>query len=241
MTVTFEDLWAEFSPVVEGIATESGRKYHQWGADREDFAQELTLWVLDNTDWLASKREEIDDDRQFTKFLARCLRNEIHDYQVDIKAQAGGQDRTTAYWYSVAEVKYLLDQIFDEDAWLNPPQIEGGGGRGGDPALGNNWLATLADVSRAFTKLSSEDQSLLRDFHEYGARNKAMASINGVTEATMSYRHGQACKRLLEELGGPKPKHMRPDDPHDPWRGRHAVTNASARAMQAHYWSGEDE
>jgi hypothetical protein len=30
---------------------------------------------------------------------------------------------------------------------------------------------------------------------------------------------------------------MRPDDKYDPWRGRHAVSNAQARAIQTNYWS----
>lgn len=52
----------------------------------------------------------------------------------------------------------------------------------------------------------------------------------------MSYRHSQALKRLISHLGGEKPRHMRADVPHDPFRGRHAVSNAAARAMTSHQY-----
>lgn len=238
--ITFEDIQAQYQPVIDSVAFQWGGKAHHWGAEAGDFRQEFYMYLLDNEEYLSTKYEEIDNPDQFGRWLGKVLQGEAADYFLDIRAQGGGQDRSTAYWYSVAEVKYLLDKVFDEDAWLNPPQIEGASGGHGDPAVGGNWVATLADVSRAFSKLSIEDQTLLRDFHEHGVRNKDMAEVYEITEATMSYRHGQACKRLLDELGGPKPRHMRPDDKYDPWRGRKAVSNASARAIQGHYYDGED-
>jgi hypothetical protein len=217
----------EYAPLVEAISAEGGRKFNRYGAEQQDFAQELFLWVYQNEEWLHAKREEIGDDEQFTRFLAKCLRGEILDYGLDIRAQAGGQDRASAYWYTRGEVAVLLDSVFDREAWLNPPQSDGKSVS--DPALGNNWLATLADVARGFDLLDTEDQMLLRRFHEDGERNIDMAMESEVSEATMSYRHNRALNRLLDKLGGEKPRHMRPDDRYDPWRGRRAITNSTAR------------
>jgi len=238
-THTFEALWVEYEPIVHTVAYEYGNKGHRFGADTEDFRQEFIAWMLDNEDWLAGKREEIEDPEEFGKFLARCLRNEGADYMVDIRDQAGGQPRRGAYWYTTNELKFLLPNMFDPEKWHEPPQSDGGGRGRGIPSEGGNWIATLADVASAFEKLNADDQDLLRKFHEYGYRNKDMAEADGITEASMSYRHSAVLKRLLKHLGGPKPRHMRPDDKYDPWRGRHAVSNSQARAMTASYYDGE--
>lgn len=230
MTATFEALWGQFHPVVEGVAAEYARSYRRWGADAEDFRQEFVLWMLDHEAELAESLRELGPE-QFEKYLARCLRNEGNDYGVDIRDQAGGQPRHDAYFYSTGELKTLLPSVFDPEAWLNPPQYGGENRSSRAPAEGNNWVATLSDVSRAFSQLDLEDQALLRDYHQHGIKNKELAQAFKVTEATMSYRHTQALKRLLKHLGGPRPSHMRPDTPHDPWRGRHAVSNSQARAM----------
>lgn len=230
--------FSEFEPVVAGIAQEYGRKYHRYGADAEDFRQELWLWLHANTDKLLAKRDEWDDDDRFTKYLARCARNECHDYGIDIRAQAGGQDRASAYWYNRGEVEALLPLMFNESAWHEPPQSEGRSSKA--PSEGGNWLATLADVAQAFTRLPIEDQVYLRERYECGLRNKEQAEMHEVSEATMSYRVGRGLKRLWAVLGGPRPNPMREHDKYDPWRGRHAVSVAQARAIQSGYYDGEN-
>lgn len=232
----FESLWADFGSVVEQVAADGGRQYRAYGADRGDFQQELSVWMLENEDFLASKREEMDDDEAFARFLAKCLRNEVTDYGFDIRAQAGGQDRSTAYWYSTAELKELLSSVFNEEAWHNPPSYGGETRSRQDPATGNNWIATLADVSQAFAKLNKPDKDMLHALHRDGWMNKDLAKLHGISESLMSYRHGQALKRLLRILGDEKPRHMRPHDEYDPWRGRHAISNAAARAITSGYY-----
>jgi hypothetical protein len=227
-TFTFEALWIEHEPIVQTVAHEYGNKGHRYGADTDDFRQEFIAWMLDNEGMLADRRAEIEDPDEFGKFLARCLRNEGDDYLVDIRDQAGGQPRRGAYWYTTNELKFLLPAMFDPEKWHEPPQSDGGSSRGrGVPSEGGNWIATLADVAQGFEKLNKDDQDLLRKFHQFGYRNKDMAAADGITEASMSYRHSQVLKRLLKNLGGPKPRHMRPDDKYDPWRGRHAITSSN--------------
>lgn len=231
---TFESLWTEYQPIIAGVAYEHGGRNHRYGASHEDFSQEFALWMMDNEDFLAEKREEITDPDEFGRFLARCLHNEGADYGLDIRDAAGGQPRRGAYWYTTNELKVLLPCVFDPQKWLEPPQSDGRSV--GDPAHGGNWIATLADVAQALSRLEHTDQMLLRALHEDGLRNKDLADADGVTEATMSYRHTQALKRLLKNLGGEKPRKMRADSPYDPWRGRHAVSNAGARAVQGGYY-----
>lgn len=236
--ITFEEAWAEYGPVIAGIANEYGRKAHDWGAEADDFSQEFAAWMLDNEHKLSDKHDEIADDEEFGRYLARCLRGQASDYSLDIRAQAGGQDRATAYWYTKAEVEYLLDCVFDEDKWQEAPIVEGAPSRQSNPAQGGNWVATLADVSQALAKLAVEDQWMLRKFHDPDIKesNKAMASWFDITEAAMSSRHTRAVNRLLKQLGGRKPTGMRPNDRDDPWRGRHSIPTSRARATTDAGW-----
>jgi DNA-directed RNA polymerase specialized sigma24 family protein len=230
-TLTYEDFATEYQPIVDGIAYEFGAKGHRYGADHDDFRQECQVWMWKNLSKMNAKRAEIDDPEKFGRWLARVLRNESMDYLVDIKDQAGGQPRQGAYFYSIAELKILLDSMFDPEKWQDPPQYESDRRSKSNPAHGGNWMTTLADVSRGYDQLKKEDRDLLAMFHRDGWRNKDLASAWDLSEAQMSWRHGRAVERLLEHLGGPKPEPMRADVPGDPFRGRHAISNAAARAL----------
>ena len=235
MNITFEELWNQYQPVVDGIAATFGKSGAKWGASASDFSQEAVTWMLENERLLSRKYAEADSPDAFGKYLAQCITNEFKDYYVDIRDQAGGQPRQGAYYYTLAEVRELLPIMFDPRKWHEPPVTEGAATRG-DPATGGNWIATLADVAQAYARLEHGDRVLLHRFHQEGFMNKTMAKMYGVSEATMSNRHNAAVKRLLEVLGGERPKKMRRDVKGDPWRGRHAVSNATARAMQSNYY-----
>lgn len=232
--MTFDDIYFRAQPIVAQVANEFARKFHGFGADNHDFGQEFLVWMVKNEDMLVRQFEELGDER-FDRYLARCLRNEASDYGLDIKAQALGYERQDLYFYSIGEVKVLLDCVFDRKKWLEPPQSDGSRSAK-RPAEGNNWVTTLADVADAFSKLKLEDQELLRDHHERGWNNRELAKLSGVSESVQSYRHGAACKRLLDKLGGPAPKPMRRSETDPMWRGRRAITNATARAITSgHY------
>lgn len=226
--MTFRDLYDRYQNLVAAIANEYGRKGYTFGADSNDFGQEFYLWIVANQERLAEKFEELGEER-FEKYLARCLRNEGKDYLVDIKAQSLGYERRDLAWYTVNELKKLLDCVFDEQAWHEPPKSDGRSTKA--PAEGGNWITTLADVAGALKKIPTVDQELLRDLHERGWTNGELADLHNVSDQVMSYRHGAACKRLLEQLGGERPAPMRQSATDPAWRGRRAVTNAAARAM----------
>lgn len=232
--MTYETIASEFGPVIAACAADYGRKYHRYGAETDDFLQEFQTWCWENEALLDEKREEFDDDDRFTRWLARCLRNQGLDYGVDIRAQAGQQDRASAYWYNKGEVEALLPLMFNPQSWHEPPQSEGRSAKA--PAEGGNWIATLADVAQAFEKLPVPEQVLLRERHQFGVTNGAQAEARKITAATMSYRHGRAIKLLWGILGGPKPHPMREHVKDDPWRGRRAISSAHARALQSNYY-----
>lgn len=227
--MTLTDLWPAIETSVTRIANEYGGKFRQYGAERDDFLQEAWCWLLKNEDLVLRQYEELEEER-FDRWLSRCIRNEAIDYGVDIKAQALGYERRDLYFYSEKELESLLDAMFDREAWLHPPQLSEGRSSK-TKAEGNNWVATLADVSKAFDSLGQSDQGLLRDFHANGFSNRELAEVHGVPDGTMSSRHTAAIRRLQRELGGPAPKPMASGESDPVWRGRHSVPNATALAM----------
>jgi DNA-directed RNA polymerase specialized sigma24 family protein len=240
MSPVFEVLWAEYEPLVQSLAYEFGAKGHRWGAEHDDFRQEFVCWMLREEPKLKRKRAEITDADQFGKWLARCLRNEGNDYLVDIRDGAGGQPRHGAYWYSEAEVKELLPSMFDPEKWHEPPVSDGGGRVNRIPAEGGNWIATLADVARAYDSLNIEERDIIKAIYRDGVRNVDLAGEWSVSEAAMSSRHHRALAKIHKALGGPKPSPMRRDVPGDPFRGRHAISSAHARALTSSYYEGEN-
>ena len=187
------------------------------------------MWMLDNTGKMAEREHEFEDPDRFKRWVAKTLRNTCIDYLAKMADQAGANDRSHFYWYTVPELKVLLGYMFDPEAKLNPPQYDGDDRSKRDPAHGNNWLTTLADVESAYNKLSLEDQNLLALFHKDGRRNKDLAAEWNLTEAQMSGRHTRVVERLLDHLGGPKPEPAKAEG--EPFRGRKSISNAAARAL----------
>lgn len=227
------DFYDDYEAIVAQVANEYGRRYRNH-ADREDFVQECWLWLAEHPAKLAEFLEHDHAD----KLIARTLRNHCYDAGEQLKAQHLGYSRDDLTYYGKGMLRELLPILWDDEAWTEPPVADGPRG-GGDPATGGNWLATLADVSRAFDELSEEDRNLLIGFHRDGIRNKDMAELSGVTEQVMSYRHDAAVGRLQRLLGGPRPQPQHDADCEHEYRwgvGRRAMSNAEARATQQNYY-----
>lgn len=233
-----DELISVIGPIVESVGADYGRRYRQFGADQQDMAQSGWLWAFDHPrkviQWFDPEQTE---PRAGERLLAQALRNECHDYGETLKAQHLGYSRDDLMYYSRAMVEGLLPSVLDPEAWLHPEQSDGERRGRGAPAEGGNWIATLADISRAFEGLDSEDRDLLKMFHEAPVwRNVDAAKYFGVSEQTMSYRHSMAIKRLVKALGGPKPKPQHDEECDHGWIGRHSMSNAAARSVQQSYY-----
>jgi RNA polymerase sigma factor (sigma-70 family) len=196
------ELLESLEPMILGIAQEYGRKFHIYGADSSDYAQELRIWVLENVDKV----------------------NE--GYGLEVKAQAVGYKVGDLVFYTENEITHLLSLVFDPEKWHEPPQSEGRSTKA--PSEGGGWIATLADIAQGIERLDESDQQILRARHQHGEMNKTLAERCGVSEQTMSHWHMRAIKRLHKELGGARPEFSAG---RDPWRGRRAIGNSHAQAI----------
>lgn len=242
-----DELLTTLAPIMESVAHDMSRRYSNYGGSHEDFYQEAWIWVASHPKKIALWFDpDLTAPKVGEKMLAQTLRNELADIGEDLKAQHLGYSRDDLSHYSRAMLRELLPSMFDDEAWLHPEQGTGERRAPSDPAAGGNWVATLADVSRAYDSLDASDRDLLAAFHRDEYSNKLLSEMHDVTEQTMSYRHDQAVKRLLKALGGPKDLGGADAKAHDAecehaWRsGRRAVSNASARAyQQSVYEEGE--
>jgi len=231
------DLLNDLAPMVAQIANEFGRSGRAYGAEADDFSQQMHLWIVENE---AKVRRWLDPEtfeaKEADRLLATSLRNECKAYAVTAKAQAGGYELRDLHWYQKGEVRALLPLVFNDDAWHEPPRSEGRSAKA--PAEGGNWIATLADVAQAFDKLEARDRHILRRFHEDDWTNVMMAEAESISEQLMSKHHDRAISRLVRLLGGEMPRGLRPPA-RDPWQGRRAVTNSTARAYQSGAYDNE--
>lgn len=223
---------AEIRSTVEMAANASMRRYHSY-VEREDMQQIAWLWVFEHDSkvntWLNEDAETETSDG--SKMLYRSIFNECCNFGEDTKAAVVGYQREDLKYFHRNELGTLLDAMFDQQAWTEPPVNEDGGRKSTIAGEGGNWITTLADVSRAFALLGEADKILLAKFHLLGSANKELAEEYGVAESTMSDMHRSSLRRLEQQLGGRPPQ-----QPHDaycshPWRGRHSISNATARAM----------
>lgn len=229
---TFED----YEPITLPIAAEYARKFRRYGVETADVAQELRIWLVKHP----GKIEQWESEEEGAdKPVARALRNEASRFCQESKAQYLGYSVEDLSWFAKGEVKALLPSLFDHDAWTEPPVSDEGGRSSKAPAEGGNWVATLADLSRAFDQLPLEDQSLLKAFHEEGYSNILLAELYDITPQAMSRRHDKAVGRLHKLLGGDRPRytHDTPDCECGQVTGsRRVVSNAAARAAQENYY-----
>jgi RNA polymerase sigma factor (sigma-70 family) len=195
------------TPLVAQVANHLKGKYPM--LDRADLAQECWAWALSRPKKVAELADE--GNEALTVWL---MRQAVRAWAEKEKAARAGYSVDDLYWYTTRELAVLVEAMLDPAAWHKPLQdgLEGRSG-GGDPAVGGNWVATLADVSRAFSRLSEPDRRLLFQRYRMGLSAQELARWYGVSKAT-TYRWVEgALRRLQEQLGGERPEVDRVDDP----------------------------
>lgn len=240
------EMYAYLFGLAETTARAVQRKYPM--VDVESLSQEALMWGVQHPRTLQGYLDD-EDEKRCTRQIVGAMKNVCRDYAIGVRAQQRGDEKLIDdHFYSLGSLKGagrsvskrgLLHHVFDDESWLSPEKSTDNGPRPKrDPSEGNNWLATLADVSSALARLPKPD----RDLIEAHFKNESTYEEIGrmlrptVSRETVSKRMDRAVRKLQEILGGGKPR----KDPEEPgWENglvgtRRAVTNAAARAMTDH-------
>lgn len=229
----------------ETVARTVRRSYPM--VDTDDLVQEALMWAVAHPGKLKEYVGD-EDEQRGTRMLMGAFKNAAREYAVRQRALARGDEALIDdQWYSLDVLKGtgklagkrgLLHHVFDVNSWTNPEKPEGESRGRRDPAHGNDWLATLADVSAALDKLRRQNPAaaeLIEAHYHWGATYEqiGLGLEPPVSRETVSKRIDRAIKKVQEILGGPRPK-REPEE--DGWENgivgtRRAISNAHARAI----------
>lgn len=233
--MTFLDQHFEATAAISLSAARSVKRRYPL-SDTDDLCQVGLVWCIEHP---KKFREYIDGDD--TGKLYRTLWNYMSNYARLERAKAG-YELDDEVFYSKRMLKGdgkkpgLLHYVFDPENFHKPPVSDDGAKRrGGDPAEGNGWLATMVDLCRALDHIDADDRYLLREHYMYGSTYEAIAESMKVSKTTIAKRIDRAVFKVQEFLGGPRP---REDAPEPDWHEepvyvgtRRAISNAHARAI----------
>lgn len=217
---------SELLQEVTEIATTVAKQIHPRYAvyfDIHDIKQELLLWSLKREDkieqWL-SHDQELQDRKAGIRQLAKTFQREADKICRSEKAKKIGYETRDEFFYSTGLLEELianLDALEQQQGGQNA-RVSGGGS---DPATGNNFAASLADVRKALEKLDPNDRLMLEMRYQEGLTFAQIAGELELSDSTVHRRVNGALKRMVKLLGGD-----------NPWSGgRKAISNAQAIAQ----------
>ena len=218
-------------PPIETAVHKTMRRFWKF-VDRDDVYQELVLWILQHQ---GKVTEYLEQERDHS--IIKSLEHAGVAYAQREKAAHSGYHTDDLFYWQVEEIEALLPSMFSDEARLHPPSSDDGtsGRSNRAPNEGGNWIATLADLSRAYRTLDLVTQSVLRQVYGEDRKRIWVANSLGVSDTTISNTISRGLRAMHRELGGERPTRHK-----DQTTGsRTAMSNAAARAVTAAQYDEE--
>jgi DNA-directed RNA polymerase specialized sigma24 family protein len=197
--------WERIEPwdyIVAHVADEYHKKYNM--VERDDIKQALYEWFLEHPNKL--DEWEAIGKKDAKNLIYRSIRNQALDYCQTWKAKSVGYETSDLFYYEPDMVEALLPAILRKDFTVMPVLNLGKTGRPPAPSEGGNMMAMMVEIDLAYSKLSTEDKTVLfykyAESLDYGAIAKEM-ELGSEDAARM--RHNRAIKKLITRIGGFKP------------------------------------
>lgn len=170
---------------------------------QDDIQQEIMVWVVKHPNKV---EEYLDGTERGKGKLLKSMFNAGLNFAQKEKATVLGYKVEDNYYYELGLIRDVLGLIWDEEAWTNPPQpVEQAKVKHKALNEGNNYLATLADISRVVAQLSPEEQYLLKEHYHEGITSAELARRLDITVGSVDGRIGRAVRKVQRLLGGPRP------------------------------------
>jgi DNA-directed RNA polymerase specialized sigma24 family protein len=171
--------------------------------EHEDLRQEIWLWVFDNPQKVAEYLESGEHGRNK---LTKAMRNAGAKYAQEEKARILGYRAEDNYYYELGLIRDALTRVWDEQAWTSPPQpVEEARVKARAVSEGNNYVTTLADVSRVVGELPRDEQELLERYYHQGYAAWEIAAERGGSSDAVNARITRLVKKIQRMLGGERP------------------------------------
>jgi hypothetical protein len=191
---TFDEISVSF---VSKAATYAGRRYRRWEVEREDFAQEIFVWLYTPAN-TARVNQWLDREPQRLTRIYRSLLDVAIRYGEKEKAAHCGYAPDDILWWTPAMVEatlpLALDATFD-GITSAAPEDNDGGKHNKPPDEGGNLLASVVDVRQALA-LSPRWVREVLDHGEVLNRDNAWNSANAYPGWDDAVLH------LVNQLGG---------------------------------------
>ena len=211
------------NPLIEEAANRTMRRFYKY-VDRNDVYQELVMWVLTHPEKVEEYLEAARDHS-----ILKSLEHAGLAYAQKEKSITFGYRTDDIFYWQREEIEALLPAMFSDEARLHPPGVDDGtGGRSNRaPNEGGNWIATLADLSRAYDHLDLATKKVLRLVYGEDRTRVWVANSLGVSDTTVGTWIHKALRDMHRELGGERPTRHQ-----DQVTGsRTAISNAQSRAI----------
>ena len=188
--------------IVQAVSAEYHRKYDM--VELDDIRQSLYQWFVEHPNKL-KEWEEI-GEKDAKNLIYRSLRNDALDYCQRWKAKSVGYETSDVFYYDAVMIEALLPSVIRGEIGISHKLNLGGPGKPPAPAEGGNMMVMMIEIDKAYSKLSTEDRTVL--FYKYAESfdyNTIATEMNLGSEDAARMRHNRAIKKLIIRVGGFRP------------------------------------
>jgi RNA polymerase sigma factor (sigma-70 family) len=173
--------------------------------DEEDLTQEAYLWIVQNPRKVQGWREKGKHGQNILRNACRqrCLTLIANERRKRSRLEMGD-----LFYYTQQMIRELIPDMLNEESWTSNGIQDNSELKGPSrPSEGNNRIATICDVSLAFESLKDSDKAILEDLYGDGGVQYGIVALKlGVSERTVRRREERALDKMVEFLGGERPK-----------------------------------
>lgn len=174
--------------------------------EQEDLQQEAWVWVLEHPAKI--KEHKANENVRLAAYeLGKDIWGVMDRYARKEKAQKAGYDVADDIFVSDAVINLVLPSVLKGDP--TPPSRDGERvSNTSDPAEGGNWLATYLDVKKAWlaANLTGKQRDLMVSYYRFEDTQQELSQALGITQSAVARRLKAARSKLIDQLGGRKPR-----------------------------------